>query len=254
MSDGPLDFHNWWHLGDCLYQLHFCLRLWKAQGIPSRIWCKPEYIEELRHFISPGVGVSCFDIASKPDGSIDSWIGRDSFHQLHGGWNEYDTFYVDFFADLAKRVGVESPIKSREDMLFDSPAILEKEIPEEPFVWLVINAKPQSGQWDYDPMLFMRLVQTFQNRRQRVITTHPSGIFNVPATVNMRLPVAAVAKLSTRVRYILAIDTGPTGSTFNIWNKDVKRFILHKTNHFSHPNTVAVHRPEDVWRSIRDAL
>ena len=64
--------------------------------------------------------------------------------------------------------------------------------------------------------------------------------------------VADIAKLSTQVRNIIAIDTGPTGSTFNIWNQwQVKhRFILHRENYFTHEGCHAVKRWEDLYPAL----
>lgn len=235
--------------------MHFQLRLWAHYRIHSTLYCRTRYHGELAAFIPFGVPVALRPIEFKPEGSVDCWIGRDGFHTDHN-WHEYDTFYVEHFADLSAKIGVASPVKTRADMLFDSPAIPEQVITPDRFDWLIINAEGQSGQWDHSPDLFMRVIQSILNSRRSVVTTHPCGIYRVPSTINWRYNVAQIAKLSTQVENILAVDTGPTGATFNVWNeKTVKnRLILHKENWFTHPNTVAIHSPGQIWGALKAAL
>jgi hypothetical protein len=117
---------------------------------------------------------------------------------------------------------------------------------------LIINAKPFSGQFDFETCDWLNLVTSLKNARKTVITTHPCGIQNVPATINLGYKVADIAKLSTQVKNIIAIDTGPVGSTFNIWNQTTvkHRFILHKTNYFTHEGC----HPIKEWAELQPAL
>ena len=246
------DFHNDYHLGDCLYQLHYQIRLWYSAQIASTLWCNPDYHAELAAFIPPQVGVKVAPLAERPSGSLDCWIGFENYHTSHPNWHDYVRLYVDWFKHLSRRAGVHCPIQQPGHMLFDSPAILGRQIPDEHYDVLLINAQPLSDQWDHNPAAFLELVTQLRNQRLRILTTHPCGIQNVPATIDRKWKVADIARQSMNVDWIIAIDTGPTGSTFNVWNQTtVKgRFVLHKENFFTHAGSHAIHK----WADLMPAL
>jgi hypothetical protein len=212
------------------------------------LWCNPAYHEELQAFIPPSVGVAVGPTQERPPDSIDCWIGAEGYHQNHPDWHNYVRLYVDFFGHLSQKAGVPCPIKRREHMLFDSPAVLGRQIPEKHYDVLVINARPLSGQWDFKHGEFLELVTQLRNNRLSVLTTHPCGIENVPATVNMRWKIADIAKQSMDVDWIIGVDTGPLGSTYNVWNSRTVRgrFVLHAENFFTHADSHRVHKWEEL--------
>lgn len=244
-------FHNAYHLGDCLYHLHYLMRLWRLSGRASTFFCAASYHAELSAFLPDGFDIRLEPLEARPAESVDCWIGANDFHIRHPNWHDYHAFYVDFFKSLSAVAGVHCPIQRPADMLFDSPAIPARGVPSVEYDWLIVNAKPLSGQWDTDGDDWIGLVTMLLNAGQRVITTHPCGIHRVPATINLRWRVADIAKLSMGVRNLVAIDTGPTGSTFNIWNQGINRFILHRTNYFTHEGCRAVHKWADLLPAIR---
>jgi hypothetical protein len=243
-----LRFHNDYHLGDCLYQLHYLIRHWRASFQSSTLYCNPDYHDELSAFIPIGYDIRLADIEDKAEDSINCWIGHEEFHTSHPNWHDYPSFYVDFFKHLSKKAGIRSPIVQKGHMLFDSPEIHRRRIPKTHYDFLIINAQPKSGQWPHNESQFLNLITSLRNARKRVITTHPCGIQNVPATIHLGYKIIDIAKLSTQVQNIIGIDTGPMGSTFNIWNQTTvkNRFILHDTNYFTHDNCYRVHKWADL--------
>jgi hypothetical protein len=248
-----LSFKNEYHLGDCLYQLHYQLALFSQAAVASTLYARPEYHAELVQFIPVGVDVSVAPAEVAPDDAVNSWIGHEDFHTKHPNWHDYHAFYIDFFKALSRRVGVRPPFSQPGHMFFNSPRIPERRIDPRGYDWLVINAAPRSGQFDFASCQWLHLVTALRNVRQTVITTHPCGLQHIPATIDLGYKVIDIAKLSTQVKNVVAIDTGPTGSTFNAWNQTTvkNRFILHRTNYFTHAGCHRVAAWADLWPAIQ---
>lgn len=238
-----LNFHNDYHLGDCLYQLHYLLRLGRESVAPATLFCHLGYHEELSAFIPDEADIRLAPLEDRPSDSVDCWIGAEDFFDEHPNWHDYHAFYVDWFKHLSHKVGVRCPIVQPAHMFFDSPEIPKRKIAPDLYDYLIINAVPQSEQWTHSFTAFKELVATLRGFGRSVITTHPCGLPRIPATTEMGYKIVDIAKLSTQVHNIIAIDTGPTGSTFNIWNQTTvkNRFILHNTNYFTHEGCHAVH-------------
>src|SRR6266699_2586382 len=125
MSDA-IRTHNAYHLGDNLVHLNFLRRA--ALENPGRRFvhrAQWNYLDQLREVVAdvPNIDLSDFNYMM-PTNSIDAWRGAGGFWYSHPDKFDFTKFHIkSWFPHLAKRMGIENPIGSTSDMLFDYPAI-----------------------------------------------------------------------------------------------------------------------------------
>ena len=119
-----------------------------------------------------------------------------------------------WFPLLCERIGVENPMRTAEDMLFDYPAIQTPIRDLVPFDVLVINAPPGSGQFQaFDASKLEDLIDELEGKGLKVVASG-SG------TPQPYFSATQIGQLSLHCDTILMVSTGPSWPTFNVWNKD----------------------------------
>lgn len=226
--------HNAYHLGDNLVHLNFLRRV--AGNNPDKVFthhAQWQYITQLRDVIAdvPNITLTDYNYLTPPH-SIDSWRGANGFWYQHPNRNNFAEFHFEWFDHIAKRMGVENPVKTRYDMLFDYP-LLQSDSADNFFDVLVINSPPGSGQFQgYNEHALCSLANTIAATGQEVVVTHrPEGWqmhHGIDSTTWGNKSVTEIGKLSQHCHTILMVSTGPSWPTFNIWNqRSIKqRFIL----------------------------
>jgi hypothetical protein len=218
-------------LGDNLAALQLVRKL--AQAHPDRQFehaCPFEYMR-LRENLLPVVAdlpnVRLVDISqTKPD-SVDLWKGAGGWFYAHPNWREYVPVMLDFYKLMSVRIGLPCPINSKEDMLFDYPALGERAGAYSDFSWLVVNSPPLSGQLPGYRMEEMDALILALCARHGVVTTAPTS-HGKEMICAQRYSITQIGRLSQDCRNILMVSTGPSWPTFNIWNhgKIQRRIIL----------------------------
>ena len=231
--DGLYQTFNEWHLGDNLVHLNFLRRL--AVEHPDCQFvhaCRAEHHEQLKPLVWPLANVRIVPLQGRDPHSVDAWKNHGAWsrrggfvdhHPLQLDWVE---FHKVFFADLARRMGLSTPIHATEDFLFEYPAL--KEETRLPGRWdvLVCNNSGMSAQlrgWkegDWDDILDRLLAAG-----RKVVCTHPSRT-RAACTLAHGLSVTGVGNISTRADRILGCPCGPMWPTFNIWTNDKPRIVL----------------------------
>lgn len=231
--------HCDWNLGDHLAHLHYLRK--QAIHYPEHQFVHAanfDFLPQMIEVVSDLCNISLIDIAYKPECSQDAWKNRDDYYINHAKWSDYATFYVEFFQYLSEKLGLESPIHSTTDLLFDYPAILKKRYAN--FDFLVINSAPKSGQFlGFNANDFNELIGLLIGRGYSVVTTAPSA-HNVPCTQKSNLSVSAIGGLSLGCKYIVGVSTGPSWPTFNIWNTNsilLRILLLDREKVLIAPNT-----------------
>jgi len=160
--------------------------------------------------------------SQRPANSVDSWINYNDFCGRHVNYHyNYIEFYLEFYAHLAKRVGLESPIRCVADMFYDYPAILKPTSLSRPISVLVINSTPLSKQYEeYSPDHFVTLIQDLTAKGHLVAYTQTCPVKLEALDTSMaRLTVTGIGNLSLDCDYIVAVGTGPMWPTINVWNQ-----------------------------------
>jgi len=218
-----LDFHNDWHVGDQLAQLHFLRKLCAAYPDLSFRQFMPDcYLWQMLEVVEDTDRITLHPNNQRPNDSVDSWINYNDFCGRHKNYHyQYVEFYLEFYEHLAGRVGLESPIKTVADMLYDYPAIRKSTPLSQPIGVLVINSAPLSEQFkDYNTGHFAALIQDLVAKGHKVAYTQKCP---APAeaicTTDAGLTVTGVGNLSLDCDYIISVGCGPMWPTINVWNQ-----------------------------------
>jgi len=206
--------HNGLRLGDNLVQLNFLRRLSLAN---------PEL--EITHYYNPGYckveeldplrteRILLRPISEAPAESIDSWRNAGGHWERHPDKLNFAQFHLDWFAELASRMGVKNPITTVDDLLFDYPALTEN---VENFDAIVINSPPFSGQFqNFSAEGFIDLIRILQVKGMRVLSTAPAGI----CACSQPHDVSWIGAASTTAQLIVGSSTGPSWPCFNVHNR-----------------------------------
>ena len=214
------------HLGDNLVHLNFMRRL--ALKYPDLQFGHCANTQHQVQLAPLYAGVKNLkQLFECPDDAINAWRGDQNYWHMHSQRNDFTRFHFDWFAYLANKMGLESPIKTREDMMFDYPALAPIGSPTKLFDYLIINSVPHSAQFQgFNSHEFARMVQTLLDRGKTVVTTFPTGTMaECTHDGSSGLSVTAIGKLSQSCGMIVGVATGPIWTCFNKWNAD-KQFVL----------------------------
>jgi len=212
-------------LGDNMAHLHLLRKL--AVRHPGHRFihqCMPAHLGQLTEMSEDLANIALEPLHRVDLGAIDCWKNSECFWETHPLHYEYAGFYIDFFKRLAGRMGLESPIETPEDLLFDYPALQKPTPLDSPFDFLIVNSMPLSGQLSRDTNMDGLIAELAA--RYTVIVTQPSAVPGIVCTQDYGLSVSGIGRLSTFCRYIVMISTGSSWGTFNVWNKDSVAYRL----------------------------
>lgn len=225
-------------LGDNIAALHFLRKLAIAQPEDRFIhYAHLDYIPQLaeivcdlqnlqlgflEHVCDSGQGY--WNMTPRPLlRSVNTWKNSRGDWEVHPQRNDFAAHSISHWARVAFDMNLDSPIASAADLLLDYPALARGRA--HPFDVLVINSKPQSGQWHgFDSLALDGLIGEMALRHS-VITTAPTR-FEVPCTTASAMTVSQIGALSRFCKYIIMIATGPAWPTFNVYNLDSVKFRL----------------------------
>lgn len=153
-----------------------------------------------------------------PRGSIDSWRGP--LWYSHPQKLDFAAFHLFWFSHLSEKMGIDNPIKSVDDLLFDYPLLSSSDIPT--YDAVVINSRALSGQFNnYDLGHYDVLIKELLNAGISVLTTHPTSLCDSSAGHG----VAWIGAVSAKAKLILGTSTGPSWPCFNVLNKNAKHIL-----------------------------
>ncbi len=215
------EFFNRWHLGDCLFQ---CLYLQRVAPLKPEdtflFYCQNH--EQLYETIAHVPNVELVAMEPIPPSAIDCWIGAEAYWHKSPIRNNYLQFYLDWFEQISKRAKLPNPFKAKEDFWWDFPALNKPTALSRPFDFLVVNAPPKSGQFQYDPKELDDLIAAIVRKGHTVVATNPTSVPGVECTQTHGLTVTGIGNVSNFCTRHLMISTGPSWLTFNTTNR---RFV-----------------------------
>jgi hypothetical protein len=219
-----------WHLGDNLLHLHFLRKL--AQRYPELDFehaLNPAYIGQCQDLVDDLPQIRLLPLQPGEAPGLDGWKGAEGFFFAHPNRFQFGALYIDLFAHLARQMGLESPLRVPDDLLFDYPAICrDKGLGH--YDALLVNSVPLSEQFkSYRESDFAELATLLRARGLSVITTHK--IEGFPCTLELQLSVTDIANLSLRARYFIAVCTGAMWPSMNIFNQSIHQFRIILNDH-----------------------
>lgn len=235
-----LEFYNEYHLGDCVFHLHYLRHLDKNINID--FYVNNKYINELNLHIQGYENINIKDIAGYNKSGYNSWIGEIYF--LPENWVKevmlYDKFYLKWFDYLSNKIGIDNPIK---DMLFDYELLSYDHMIK--YDILFINSIPYSAQIAY-PIDIIDAKAIELSKNFKVITTRKIG--NLPCTSDYNMNLVNIGQLSNNVSYVIGINTAPiilTMNKFNI-NKIERYYIIDSNKTYSYSNVYHLRTLDDI--------
>jgi hypothetical protein len=223
---------NEYHLGDQLIHLNWLRKVATANG--ERHFshhCRPEHLEKIRPLVCDVPNISLSGIENRPAQAINCWINANGSWDVEPFRRNWVNFHIVHFRRLARQMGVESPIASREDLLFDYPALLEPNEYCRPFDILLINSAPRSGQFPgFSSGKFVELVRALVANGLSVITSEPTGL--CASAVESNISITGIGSMSRHASVIISVNTGPMWTTFNVHNRSAYRIIY--CNYYSY--------------------
>ena len=192
------------------------------------------------------------------------WTGGGGYFDRSDKQADFVEFHLTFFNDLARRMGTTSPMGCADDFLFNYPAI-RSSLPGQRMVefimpgrWdvLVCNSTPQSNQLPgWKEHNWNEVIAFIINSGHSVVCTQQTqtgapctadygvrtprrgvllpGERFTPVAPNGRKPgetgldVTGVGNVSLRCGLIVGCPCGPMWPTWNVWNKDTPRIVVH---------------------------
>lgn len=251
---------NAYHLGDNLLHLHFLRKM--AAAYPEIYFTHrshPAHQSQLLPLVMNLPNLSLNPALPNPE-EINAWRGAENWFYRQPDTHDFLQINLRWFALLAEKMGLESPIRCARDLLFDYPALAPEVAAGVPacrsYDFLIVNSPPNSNQWQgFSADGFSSLACLLWNEGHEVITTAPiapGGL--LPCTQDQKLDVTAIGRLSQSVRCIIGCVTGPMWPTLNIWAKpETLRIHLLDTERVElTPNTVHTNSLTLVPEILRD--
>lgn len=231
---GQKEFHFYctFHYGDNILNLKFLYNIspiLKKHGITIKYYYDALYIhnvDELQRYVNPDV-VTLFTMDTKPVNAIQLWMGDKTFIN-NVSYNQINIFYDLFYKKILGILGLES--ENIKTSLFQEESYLQdiynKLDPKFHNIdILIINAQPQSGQLDYNKSKMDEMCIRLSSKYKIVTTTHVNDSIN--STMKSGLKLQDIGAISTHAKYIIAVNSGPVTTCFNIdTQKSVKKWII----------------------------
>jgi hypothetical protein len=229
-------------LGDNLAHAHFLRKLAFANpGDRFVHYLHGRYAAEILNVVADVSNVEIRVLAGrladwwneKPEEpGIDAWKNSGGFWERDPLKLEYGSFSLAWFDHLAGKMGVRSPLERISDLLFDYPRLCYKRgIGDRQECALVVNSQPMSGQApEYLIDEMDELIFALAGKFNRVYITEPRrclfGTASIRATTEHSFTVTDIGLLSQACQVVILVSTGPSWTSFNIWNeRNPPRFI-----------------------------
>ena len=216
------------------------------------LYVKDEYIEQLQDFM-PIVGMKYISISEKPANTIELFDCNDYIpftptptdighysnlkKQLNSRFQGYsqNRYYMKY---LNMRLGMFNIPGSFGEFYYEDDELLQRYTNlEDKFKNLdiiIINSEPLSGQYYYNEALWEKEINKL-HAKYKIITT--KKIAGVPCTRDSNLKLKDIAAISTAVKVIIGINTGPLAPMLNKYTlASVKKFyIMDNRSWWSYP-------------------
>jgi hypothetical protein len=228
-------FFNSHHLGDNIFNLKFFFDIsdiMKQNGISIKYYYNNTYVnnnrEELERFINNDT-MSLHVFTDKPANAVELWMGN-MIEGIHH--HNFDTYYNAFYTNILKLIGldgkdIDTSLYQPEPYLQDIYNDINKKFNDKykDLDILIINSFPNSGQIIYDKKKFDDMCIMLNKKYKIVTTTHVNG--DIKCTGDDKLKLQDIGSISTHVKYIIGVHSGPIVPCYNKDTKNsVKKWIL----------------------------
>jgi len=233
------NFYNRFHLGDNILNLKFFFNIsgvLKDNSITINYYYDNTYPsnkkEELERFVNNET-MKLHPLKDKAEGAIDLWMGL----PIDGvNATVLDTYYNKFYENILKVMGLDG--KNINTSLYQPEPYLQEiynnlDNKYKDLDILVINAAPQSKQYSFNQEAMNNMCIAL-HEKYNIVTTSPVNDV-IKCTMNDKLMLKDIGAISTHVKYIVGVHSGPVTACFNSdTNNNIKKWILFANNGTKH--------------------
>lgn len=175
--------------------------------------------------------------ATPPPEAIPTWIGKDGCPMT-----DYNAGYLVWFGMLSQKAGVDNPVKTTEDWLFELTGV---DTHHGFFDAFVVNSQPRSGQWRGGSIDWV--VDKLAAEGMRVATSHPHPKSSFCVTEE-GMSIQQLINFAPVCARVIGIDNAPMLATFSSEMFKVCKswHVCHDFNHYSLPNFSMIRSQRDL--------
>lgn len=224
-------FYNAFHYGDNILNLKFLRNLpLKDNNIIVHYYYNRFYIKnknELEEYVTPEI---ILHNSNPPQGAIHLWMGK--YPILEGyTFKIFDEYFKRFYKCIVSHMGLSGISTS---LYHEDPQLLARyeTLPDKykELDILILNTPPFSGQYEYNNDEWNELSLFLHSKYKIATAQHVSD--DILCTMRDSMTIHDIAAISTHVKYIIAVHSGPLMACYNAHTKSSVRkwFIFHDGN------------------------
>ena len=226
-------------LGDSLFVMIYLYNIkeyLEKNDIQINFYIRSNVLNDIKEF-SSSKNIHFFDIDNIDEKPSDNLTDMHVSNASNQDKSCFAVFLVNFF----KYIKEVMKLPCIKEFSYTDPDLLERykslDDKYKNIDILIINGKPHSQQLTYDKDTWDSFIKTLSNK-YNVVTT--DKVENIKCTRDDNLSIKNIAAISTYVKYIIAINTGPLVGCFNTYAlKNVKQWYIYDETHtYELPNFV----------------
>ena len=242
-------------LGDALFCMIYFFNIkdyLNENNIQINFYIRSQFLDDIKEFSI--ANINFFDIDKKPlENVTDFWVGN-----THEGLNldqlNPTKCWSIFLKEVFSYIGKQMNLPPIQEFSYTDPTLLEiynnLDDKYKNVDILIINGKPTSNQLNYKDdewNLFCKNLSLLY----KIVTT--DKVDTIQCTRDDNLSVKNIAAISTKVKYIIAVNTGPIVACYNTYAlQNVKKwYIFDNTTQYKLPNFIMNKSFNDILNDLK---
>ncbi len=224
-----MHFYSDFHLGDNIFFGNYLTNIadeLRAKGMHINYYVVPDNIEKVKDFFPSDV-CTLHPLDKRPESAHNDWLGT-SIGQTHI-FTPRDIDFVEFLKDHYNiAIGVKYNLPTMQNFLHSNKKILDRYDSLDPACKnidiLILNSIPQSGQYNYNKEEWDKFCKYLSNKYNVITSEKVEG---VKCTRDYNLSLYDIGALSTHVKYIVGVNSGPFAGCLNTYTfNNVKHMYI----------------------------
>ena len=229
---------NVFHLGDCIYSLIFFYNIndyLKQNNILIYFYCNNEYYSQINDFNNlDNIKIYSIDFLPSDKKIYDLWIGSSDYN--YNWYNNiiepiiaYDIFLCKYYNNILKNMNIPVII---EKFIYKDTELIKRAVNinlhsdnyYKNIDFLINNAIPMSGQFDYNLIEFNNYIVKL-SKKYNIVTTQK--VENIKCTRDYKLSAKDIASISLNIKNFIVIESGIIAGLYNEYLVDNPDVIIY---------------------------